>query len=211
MPSSRSSSTSTAPSLPDLPSPMNFGRFALEKITTESIVFQSQAGQLEADTFLSWMDHLAPETVDEIEEILHNERGETTVPGLYAAGDIAFVPHGYMLGAFTSGKLCGRNAAEFIDSVGDSRLDDGQIRAEQKRALRPLSQPRLFDVPDVVDEERCIKGCHICVESCPVDCLAIAPATGKSHMKYDDCWYCLACEVDCPKNAITVKIPYLIR
>jgi succinate dehydrogenase/fumarate reductase flavoprotein subunit len=24
-----------------------------------------------------------------------------------------------------------------------------------------------------------------------VDCLAIAPATGKSHMKYDDCWYCL--------------------
>jgi NAD-dependent dihydropyrimidine dehydrogenase PreA subunit len=70
---------------------------------------------------------------------------------------------------------------------------------------------RLFDVPVVVDEERCIKGCHICVESCPVDCLAIAPATGKSHMKYDDCWYCLACEVDCPTNAITVKIPYLIR
>ena len=37
------------------------------------------------------------------------------------------------------------------------------------------------------------------------------PATGKSHMKYDDCWYCLACEVDCPTNAITVKIPFLIR
>jgi NAD-dependent dihydropyrimidine dehydrogenase PreA subunit len=70
---------------------------------------------------------------------------------------------------------------------------------------------RLFDVPVVVDEERCIKGCHICVESRPVDCLAIHPATGKSHMKYDDCWYCLACEVDCPTNAITVKIPFLIR
>jgi NAD-dependent dihydropyrimidine dehydrogenase PreA subunit len=69
----------------------------------------------------------------------------------------------------------------------------------------------LFDVPVVVHEERCIKGCHICVESCPVDCLAINPATGKSHMKYDDCWYCLACEVDCPTNAITVKIPFLIR
>ena len=70
---------------------------------------------------------------------------------------------------------------------------------------------RLFDAPVVVQEERCIKGCHICVESCPVDCLAIDPATGKSHMKYDDCWYCLACEVDCPTNAITVKIPFLIR
>jgi NAD-dependent dihydropyrimidine dehydrogenase PreA subunit len=49
------------------------------------------------------------------------------------------------------------------------------------------------------------------VESCPVDCLAIDVAKGKSHMKYDDCWYCLACEVDCPTNAITVKIPFLLR
>ena len=70
---------------------------------------------------------------------------------------------------------------------------------------------RLFDVPVVVHEERCITGCHICVESCPVDCLAIDPATGKSHMKYDDWWYCLACEVDCSTNAITVKMPFLIR
>jgi NAD-dependent dihydropyrimidine dehydrogenase PreA subunit len=30
-------------------------------------------------------------------------------------------------------------------------------------------------------------------------------------MKYDDCWYCLACEVDCPTNAITVKMPFLLR
>ena len=53
-----------------------------------------------------------------------NERGERTVPGLYAAGDMASVPHGYMLGAFTYGKFCGRNAVEFIGSLKDSRLDD---------------------------------------------------------------------------------------
>jgi NAD-dependent dihydropyrimidine dehydrogenase PreA subunit len=70
---------------------------------------------------------------------------------------------------------------------------------------------RTFDVPIVVDESKCITGCHVCVESCPVDCLAIDPVKGKSHMKFDDCWYCLACEVDCPTNAITVKMPYLIR
>lgn len=70
---------------------------------------------------------------------------------------------------------------------------------------------RAFDVPVVVDETKCITGCHVCVESCPVDCLAINPETTKSHMKFDDCWYCLACEVDCPTNAITVKIPFLIR
>jgi succinate dehydrogenase/fumarate reductase flavoprotein subunit len=63
------------------------------------------------------------------------------VPGLYAAADMASVPHGYMLGAFTYGKICGRNAVESIGSLRDSRLDDGQIEAEQRRGLRPLSGP----------------------------------------------------------------------
>ena len=35
-----------------------------------------------------------------------DEFARTTVPGLYAAGDMASVPHNYMLGAFTNG--CGR-------------------------------------------------------------------------------------------------------
>ena len=26
-------------------------------------------------------------------------------------------------------------------------------------------------------------------------------------MRFDECWYCLACETDCPKDAIVVKIP----
>ena len=30
-------------------------------------------------------------------------------------------------------------------------------------------------------------------------------------MQFDECWYCLACEVDCPTDAITVKIPFLLR
>ena len=70
---------------------------------------------------------------------------------------------------------------------------------------------RLFDVPVVVNEEKCISGCHVCVDSCPVDCLATDTVRRKAYMKYDECWYCLACEVDCPTNAITVKIPFLLR
>ncbi|MBV8227619.1 MAG: 4Fe-4S binding protein, partial [Verrucomicrobia bacterium] len=56
-----------------------------------------------------------------------------------------------------------------------------------------------------------ISGCHVCVDSCPVDCLATDTVRRKAYMKYDECWYCLACEVDCPTNAITVKIPFLLR
>ena len=139
------------------------------------------------------MNHLAPETVTEIEQILHtterpsrgrfhegrgekygeqmvemaiseiglcsghsasgvwvNERGETTVPGLYAAGDMASVPHGYMLGAFTYGKICARHAVEFIASARISRIDEGQVEGERERVLRPLSrtagiQPHLLE------------------------------------------------------------------
>lgn len=68
-----------------------------------------------------------------------------------------------------------------------------------------------FDVPVVVDENRCIKGCHLCVDVCPLDALSIHPETGKAYMARDECLYCTACEVDCPVNAITVHIPYLVR
>ena len=133
------------------------------------------------------MNHLAPETVTEIEQILHaterpsrgrfhagrgvhygekpvemavseiglcsghsasgvwvNEFGETTVPGLYAAGDMASVPHGYMLGAFTFGKISAGSAVGYIADKGHA--PDGphlaaQIEAERTRVLAPLSRP----------------------------------------------------------------------
>jgi NAD-dependent dihydropyrimidine dehydrogenase PreA subunit len=68
-----------------------------------------------------------------------------------------------------------------------------------------------LDVPVVVDETKCITGCRICIDSCPVDCLAVNIESKKAHMAHDECWYCLACEIDCPKDAITVKIPFLVR
>lgn len=131
------------------------------------------------------MNHLAPETVSEIESILHkterpsrgrfhegrghhysrnpvemhiseiglcsghsasgvwvNERGETTVPGLYTAGDMASVPHNYLLGAFTYGKICAQNALEFIKTNSVPAVDDVQVDAERKRVLGPLDRPQ---------------------------------------------------------------------
>ncbi len=38
-----------------------------------------------------------------------NENAQTTVPGLYAAGDMASVPHNYMIGAFVFRSI-GRNS-----------------------------------------------------------------------------------------------------
>ena len=69
------------------------------------------------------------------------------------------------------------------------------------------------DLPVVVNEDACIadKGCTVCVDVCPLDVLLIDKSKGKAFMKYDECWYCLPCEKDCPTGAITVNIPYLLR
>jgi len=139
------------------------------------------------------MNHLAPETVTEIEKILHtterpsrgrfhagrghsygndlvemavseiglcsghsasgvrvNDRAETTIPGLYAAGDMASVPHNYMLGAFTYGKIAARSAAAFAAGRAEPVVDAAEIETERARVLAPLHrtggiQPHLLE------------------------------------------------------------------
>ena len=70
-----------------------------------------------------------------------------------------------------------------------------------------------LSVPVTVDPEKCIagKGCTVCLDACPLDVLAIDEDRGVAYMKFDECWYCLPCEKDCPTGAIHVDIPYLVR
>ncbi len=67
-----------------------------------------------------------------------NERAETTVSGLYAAGDLACVPHNYMLGAFVYGKLAGESAAEYCAEHALPPVDQAQVEEERKRVWGPL-------------------------------------------------------------------------
>ena len=60
-----------------------------------------------------------------------DEFARTTVPGLYAAGDMASVPHNYMLGAFTNGVLTvkgpgnGTNVANMV--IPDVQCTNGVV------------------------------------------------------------------------------------
>jgi succinate dehydrogenase/fumarate reductase flavoprotein subunit len=69
-----------------------------------------------------------------------NERAETTVPGLYAAGDLACVPHNYMLGAFVYGRLAGESAAEYCAAIDLAEVDEVQFEAERERIFAPLTR-----------------------------------------------------------------------
>ena len=129
------------------------------------------------------LDHLAEETIQTIEEILHsnerpsrgqfhanrgtdyrqqmvemhiseigfcsghsasgvwvNEKAETSVKGLYSAGDMAAVPHNYMLGAFTYGWFAGVNAAQYVADREFSEVDSAQVERERERVFAPLKR-----------------------------------------------------------------------
>ncbi|MFT9256957.1 MAG: fumarate reductase/succinate dehydrogenase flavoprotein subunit [Acetobacter sp.] len=66
-----------------------------------------------------------------------DERGRTTVPGLYSAGDMASVPHNYMLGAFVCGAYAGESAADYCAQTELARTDPDFIAQEQQRVLAP--------------------------------------------------------------------------
>ncbi|MFE1809968.1 fumarate reductase/succinate dehydrogenase flavoprotein subunit [Streptomyces sp. NPDC059533] len=63
----------------------------------------------------------------------------TTVPRLYAAGDLACVPHNYMIGAFVYGDLAGEDAARYRAYEGD--LPGDQLAAAHELVYRPLRRP----------------------------------------------------------------------
>lgn len=71
-----------------------------------------------------------------------DEHARTTVPGLYAAGDMACVPHNYMIGAFVYGELAGEHAASTLaDVAAPQALPDDQIREAHELVYRPLRHP----------------------------------------------------------------------
>ncbi|OBJ90798.1 fumarate reductase/succinate dehydrogenase flavoprotein subunit [Mycobacterium asiaticum] len=71
-----------------------------------------------------------------------DEHARTTVPGLYAAGDLACVPHNYMIGAFVFGDLAGEHAASTIaETAAPQQLPPDQLRAAHELIYRPLRHP----------------------------------------------------------------------
>jgi len=69
-----------------------------------------------------------------------DENARTTVPGLYAAGDLCNVAHNYMLGAMVFGKIAGEDAVDFIEGKEYASVDQVQIENERERIFAPLAR-----------------------------------------------------------------------
>jgi len=76
-----------------------------------------------------------------------DDHARTTVPRLYAAGDLACVPHNYMIGAFVFGDLAGADAAQYTAYEGELPLS--QLRDAHELIYRPLRNPDGAPQPQV--------------------------------------------------------------
>ena len=62
-------------------------------------------------------------------------------------------------------------------------------------------------MPPVIDRSKCTN-CGICIEICPLDVLHRNAADNSPEIRYpEECWHCNACKLDCPSQAIDLRIP----
>ncbi len=59
--------------------------------------------------------------------VMINDRGETNVPGLYAAGDTSLVARGHLSGAFVYGEIAAESATEYAAEAAAVELDANQV------------------------------------------------------------------------------------
>lgn len=65
-----------------------------------------------------------------------DEHAATTVPGLYAAGDMACVPHNYMVGAFVYGDIAARSALDHVAGLDHLDPAEDQVAAAHELIYR---------------------------------------------------------------------------
>jgi adenylylsulfate reductase subunit B len=60
-----------------------------------------------------------------------------------------------------------------------------------------------------MDEHTCVDGCTICDFFCPGDIIYRESKTEPPIVKYEDeCWYCGACVIHCPVDAVSIVFPH---
>lgn len=117
--------------------------------TIETILHSNERpsrGQFHANRGTDYREHMVEMHISEIgfcsghsaSGVWVNEKAETSVKGLYSAGDMAAVPHNYMLGAFTYGWFAGQNAADYVAERDFAPVDTAQVEREKARVYAPL-------------------------------------------------------------------------
>ncbi len=73
--------------------------------------------------------------------------------------------------------------------------------------MYPLRKLKEKNMPPVINQELCT-GCGTCADICPMNVFEQdAPKTEPRVAYGEECWHCNACVLDCPKKAVSLRIP----
>jgi adenylylsulfate reductase subunit B len=62
-------------------------------------------------------------------------------------------------------------------------------------------------MPPIINEKKCT-ACGVCAEICPQDVFWGTERKKTPVISYpEECWHCNACVLDCPEQAVTLRIP----
>jgi len=68
-----------------------------------------------------------------------NEKAEASMPGLYAAGDVANVPRQHLTGAFVFGEVSAEGAIDSLDKTPQPSIDESQVAQLEANTYLPLA------------------------------------------------------------------------
>ncbi|MCK5297608.1 MAG: fumarate reductase/succinate dehydrogenase flavoprotein subunit [Candidatus Heimdallarchaeota archaeon] len=74
--------------------------------------------------------------------VVVNEKTETTLKGLYAAGDVASVPLQHLTGAFVFGEIAAEIAVAYANKTQIKKIDTATIEAEKKQLFSHLNDDK---------------------------------------------------------------------
>jgi NADPH-dependent glutamate synthase beta subunit-like oxidoreductase len=136
---------------------------------------------------------------------------QSNVQKVFAAGDIVSGPK-TAIEALAQGKEAAESVRRFLEGMplkyGRKCFTGYQTDfivdlscAEMIPRIEPKKQPgfSFTEIECGITAEQAIKEAQRCL-SC-----------GEPYGKYRNCWQCLACEVECPEEALEIEVPYLMR
>lgn len=140
---------------------------------------------------------------------------QTRRPKIFAAGDIAFGPQS-VIEAMGQGREAAISVDRFLAGetlkwgraygdgtcITDFPIDRSGAVVRPRATLTRLPI-QLRDVRTEVEKTLEMKDARAEAERC-LNC-------GRPGEFNQTCWYCLPCEIECPAEALEVRLPYLVR
>ncbi|MFO8089436.1 MAG: FAD-binding protein [Desulfatiglandaceae bacterium] len=91
-----------------------------------------------------------------------NDRAQTGVPGLFAAGDVASVPKQHLTGAFVFGEVAAEQSVEFLSENSDTSIDMSRVeKVDDERRRRFTTSGRDLPVREVERKVRRLVGDYL--------------------------------------------------